>query len=187
MNRLPAAWNRISVGLVGIVLVVAGLALIFSQVNAGAPSRWVDRIDPEKVRHAADAGWWTWILIGVVVLAVLWGMKLLLTLVRPQAVDVLVLDGSGEGGRMTVAPGLIAGAVAAELAANPLFDDVSVKALDDRGAKILRITVTAPPTRSYDEITEALSGSVEQIREAVAGSGLHVQAMIDLVPPKAGK
>lgn len=187
MNRLPAAWNRISVGLIGVILLVAGLALIASQVNVGAPSRWVDRIDPDKVSHVADASWWTLVLVGVVVIALLWGLRLLRTLVRPQSVDILVLEGSHEGGSMTIAPGVIASAVATELSVNPLFDDVSVKAIDDRGAKILRICVVAPPTRSYEEITEALIASVEEIRAAVDSSGLHVQAMIELASPEASR
>ncbi|MFT3660440.1 MAG: hypothetical protein QM809_03315 [Gordonia sp. (in: high G+C Gram-positive bacteria)] len=185
MNRLPAAWNRISVGLIGAVLIVVGLGLVFSQVDAGPPARWVHRIDPDTVREAADAHWWTWVLVGIVALAVLWGLRLLATLVRPHAVDTLVLDGSDAGGRMTVAPGLIAQAVETELAEHRLFSDVSAKAIDDRGAKILRIVVTAPPTHSYDEIAEVLARSIEQVREAVDGADLHVQAMIDLVPPKA--
>lgn len=183
MNRLPAAWNRVSVGLIGLVLIVAGLAGIFSQVRVEPVSGWLARLDASKVDRAADAKWWTWILFGLIVLGVLWGFRLLATLVRPQAVADLVLDGSAQGGRITIAPGVIATAVAAELAGNTLFDDVAVKALDDRGAKIVRITVTAPPSRPYDELTAALDVAVQQIRAAFPDSGLHVQAMIHLVPP----
>lgn len=187
MNRVPAAWNRVSVGLIGLALICLGLAGIFAQTDVEPVSGWIDRIDPDKVSRGADAGWWTWVLVGVVVLAVIWAVRLLATMVRPQAASDLVLDGSAEGGRMTIAPGLIATAVADELSGSTLLDDVSVKAIDDRGTTILRISVTAPAQRSYDQIDELLADAVEQVRSAVDGSGLHVQAMVELAPLSAGR
>lgn len=180
MNRLPAAWNRISVGIVGLLLVLLGLALLFSQVSVQPVSTWVGNVDSGRIHHAADSEWWTWVLVGIVVLAALWGFRLLATLVRPQAVQRLLLDGSGSDGRMMIAPGVIASAVAAQLGEDRRFDEVSVKAIDDRGVKILRIVVTAAPTRSYDELQAALGSVVDQIDAATPESELHVQTLIQL-------
>ncbi|GAA3947670.1 hypothetical protein [Gordonia caeni] len=187
MNRLPAAWNRVSVGLIGLLLICLGLAGIFAQTGVEPVAGWIARIDPDKISRGADAGWWTWVLVGVALLAVIWAVRLLATMVRPQAAADLVLDGSAEGGRMTIAPGLIATAVADELSGSTLLDDVAVKAIDDRGSTILRISVTAPAHRSYDEIEGLLADTVEQVRTAFDGSGLHVQAMVELASPNAGR
>lgn len=187
MNRLPAAWNRLSVGLIGLVLICLGLAGILTQIGVDPVATWVGRIDPDKVSRGADAGWWTWVLVGVAVVAVAWALRLIATMIRPQAASDLVLDGSAEGGRMTIAPGLLATAVADELSGSTLLDDVSVKAIDDRGTSILRIVVSAPAHRSYEEIDDLLAETVDQVRTAVAGSGMHVQAMIELAPLTAGR
>ncbi|MEZ5212480.1 MULTISPECIES: hypothetical protein [unclassified Gordonia (in: high G+C Gram-positive bacteria)] len=187
MNRLPAAWNRLSVGLVGLLLVVVGLALLFSQVTIHPLSDWDERIDSDAIDRAAHQDWWTWVLVGIVALAVLWGFRLLATLIRPQAVERLVLDGSEEGGRMTIPPGLIASAVSDDLKADPLFEDVSVKALDDRGAKLIRIVVTAPAHRTYDEVSAALAVATEQIEAAVGDTELHVQTMVQFAPPRRAR
>lgn len=187
MNRLPAAWNRVSVGLIGLLLICLGLAGIFAQTSVAPFSDWIARIDPDKVSRGADADWWTWVLVGVAVVSLVWGLRLLATLIRPQAADDLVLDGSAEGGRMIVAPGLIATAVADELSGSTLLGDVSVKAIDDRGTTILRISVTAPAHRSYEEIDDLLAGTVEQVRTAVDGSGMQVQALVHLEPAGGGR
>ena len=65
MNRLPAAWNRISVGIVGLLLVLLGLALLFSQVSVQPVSTWVGNVDSGRIHHAADSEWWTWVLVGI--------------------------------------------------------------------------------------------------------------------------
>ncbi|MFT4088339.1 MAG: hypothetical protein QM658_14535 [Gordonia sp. (in: high G+C Gram-positive bacteria)] len=184
MNSGRVAWHRITVGLIGVILVVVGVAGVFSQVHVQPFSGWIAKVDTGKVDHAADAGWWTWILVAVVLVALVWGVRLLAVLVRPHAVDELVLDGSDSTGRMTIAPGLIADAVQSDLAARPEFDSVSAKALDDRGASIIRIVVTASPDRDYDELSAVLAESVADVRAAVDGSDVHVQAMINLAAPK---
>ncbi|MFZ2510024.1 MAG: hypothetical protein WAW85_02890 [Gordonia sp. (in: high G+C Gram-positive bacteria)] len=180
MNAIPAAWNRISVGVVGLLLVLVGLALLFSQIQVGPVSDWVGNIDSGKVDDAVDSDWWTWVLVGVVVVAALWGFRLLATLIRPQAAPRLLLDGSGPDGRLVIAPGVIASAVAAQLGEHRCFDEVSVKAIDDRGVKLLRIVVTADPNRSYEDLTAVLGDVIDQILAAIPDSGLHVQTLIHL-------
>ena len=78
---------------------------------------------------------------------------------------------------------VIANAVAADLAGHTMFDDVSAKALDDRGRKLIRVTVTAPPTYSYDDVAAVLGPEIEPIRAAVDGSDVHVQGLVHFETP----
>jgi hypothetical protein len=180
MNRLPATAHRLSVGLVALLLIVVGAAAVAWRVGAEPVAGWVDRLDERAALDAAQASWWVWVLAGVTVIAIGWGLLLLATNVRPRAVDDALLNGSDQTGTLTVAPKLIANAAATELAGNPLFQKVTAKAIDDRSRSIIRLEVSATPNRSFDEVTAPVAETVTAIRTALGDSGVHVQALIHL-------
>lgn len=180
MNRIPAVWHRVSVAIVGLLCVVVGLGAILWRADVAPVAGWVERIDAGAVLRFVETDWWPWVLVAVAIIAFCWGWRLVTSVIRPGRVDDLTLDGSDAGGTLTVAPKLIAAAVADDLAGHTMFDQVSVKATDDRARKLIRLTVTARPTRSYAEIAGVLGDAVESIRRAVPGSDLHVQALVHL-------
>ncbi|WAC56157.1 hypothetical protein [Gordonia sp. SL306] len=182
MNRGPAAWHRLTVGLFGVVFLVVGLGAILWRTDVTPVRDRIERIDEGWVARFADTGWWPVVLIGLALLAVIWGWRLIAATIRPGKVDDLVLQGSDQSGSLTVAPKLIAGAVADELASDPRVDRAVAKATDDRGRKIIRLTVTATPTHSYAEIAGSVGEAVEDIREALDGADIHVQALVHLEP-----
>ncbi|AFR49741.1 hypothetical protein [Gordonia sp. KTR9] len=180
MNRLPAIAHRLSVGLVAVLLIVVGAAAMAWRVGIEPVAGWVERLDERAALDAAQASWWIWALAGLTVIAVGWGLLLLATNIRPRAVDDAVLDGSDQTGTLTVAPKLIANAAAAELAGNPLFQKATAKAIDDRSRSIIRLEVSARPTRRFDEVTAPVADTVTAIRTALGDSGVHVQAFVHL-------
>ncbi|GAC66460.1 hypothetical protein [Gordonia soli] len=180
MNRLPAALHRISVGLIGLLLLVVGIGAILWRAGVEPVVGWIDRFDADAPRRIVETDWWAAVLVGVVLIATLWGWRLIVSRIRPGRVADLVLDGSDGDGAMTIAPKLIAAAVADDLRKNTIFDRVAATATDDRGRKIIRLTVTAPPTHSYPEIAAMVGDAVEDIRTAVDGSDVHVQALVHL-------
>ncbi|WP_439029291.1 hypothetical protein [Gordonia terrae] len=180
MNRLPATAHRLSVGLVALVLIAVGGAAVAWRVGADPVAGWVERFDERAALDAAQASWWTWVLAGMTVIAVGWGLLLLATNIRPRAVDDALLDGSDATGTLTVAPKVIASAAATELAGNPLFQKVTAKAIDDRSRSIIRLEVSAKPNRSFDEVTAPVSDTVAAIRTALGQSGVDVQAFVHL-------
>lgn len=180
MNRLPATAHRLSVGLVALLLIAVGAAAVAWRIDAQPVAGWVDRLDERAALDAAQASWWVWVLAGVTVVAIGWGLLLVATNVRPRAVDDALLDGSDQTGALTVAPKLIAIAAATELAGNPLFQKVTAKAIDDRSRSIIRLEVSATPNRSFDEVTAPVAETVAAIRTALGESGVHVQALIHL-------
>lgn len=185
MNRGPAILQRLTVGLVGLVCLAVGLAAIGWQTDIEPVHGWVDDLDPTWATTAVAASWWPAVLAGIVVVGLVWGWSLLATAVRPGKVDDLVLGGSGAEGSLMVPPKLIASAVAEELSAHTMFDQASAKATDDRGRSMIRIEVTAPPRYSYDEIAAVLGPVVANIRNAVDGADIHVQALVHLRTPAA--
>ncbi|MFE0750653.1 hypothetical protein [Gordonia sp. NPDC058843] len=180
MNRLPATAHRLTVGLMALLLIAIGAAAVAWRIDAEPVAGWIERLDERAALDAAQASWWVWVLAGVTVIAVGWGLLLLATNIRPRAVDDALLDGSDATGTLTVAPKLIANAAAAELAGNPLFQKVTAKAIDDRSRSIIRLEVSATPNRSFDEVTAPVTETVTAIRTALGESGVHVQAFVHL-------
>ncbi len=180
MNRTPAVLHRVSVGLLALALLALGAGAILWKLDVEPVHTWVERIDEGWLARAAQAGWWPALLAGVLIVALVWGWALLATAVRPGKVDDIVLAGSDERGTFTVAPALIASAVADQLAASPIVAKATAKATDDRGRKIIRLTVIAAPTRSYSEVADVVGDAVSDIRSAVGDSDLHVQALVHL-------
>ncbi|GAA4670074.1 hypothetical protein [Gordonia humi] len=180
MNRLPAVLHRLSTGLIGLVLVVIGAVAVLWNIGVSPVVDALDRVDNDAVGRFADSGWWTLVLVGIVVLTLVWALPLIVSAVRPGAVDDLDLAGSDETGTMNIAPKLIASAVADELSGDPMFTAVSARALDDRARSIIRLEVTANSVHTYPEVAERVGAVTDQIREAVAGADVHVQAFVHL-------
>ncbi|WP_132992647.1 hypothetical protein [Gordonia zhaorongruii] len=187
MNRLPAIFHRLSVGLVALLLIVVGGGTVAWRTGLDPIADWIERIDAGAIGRFAHENWWTFVVIGVAVLALVWGLSLIRSVIRPGSVTDLELDGSDETGTMIVAPKQIANAVADELSAHPIFDKVSAKAVNDRSRDMIRLEVTARPTRSIAEMSVPVGDATDAIRDAVAGTDMHVQALVHLEKPKAPK
>lgn len=182
MNRGPALLHRVSLGLVGIASLVVAAAMILSRYSVQPVSGWVDRIDTVAVADAVGAGWFSAVIVAVALVALCWGWRLIRTTISPQRPDKLALAGSDAEGTLTVPLKQIAAAVEAGLTSQIMLRDLRVQAIDDRGSKIIRIIVQARPERSYDEIVAVLAPSINDLRDALEDSDVHVQALIHLDP-----
>lgn len=184
MNRIPAVWHRITVGIIGVACLAVGVGAICWRTGVEPVAGWIEEIDPGAPLSFSETNAWPWVLVVIALIAVVWGWRLVTSMIRPGKVDDLILDGSGSSGSLVVAPKLIASAVADDLARHPMFDTVTVRATDDRSRKMIRLVASARPTRSYDEIAGVVGDAVEDIRAAVDGSDLHVQALVHLEQPR---
>jgi len=180
MNRLPASFHRLTAAFVALALIAVGAGAIAWRTGLDPVADWIDSIDEAAFERSATASWWIWVLIAAAVVALGWGLLLLSTNIRPRAVEDVDLDGSDETGTLTIAPKLIAAAVADQLEGNPLFQNVTAKAIDDRARSIIRVQVTARPDRSYRAIAGPVGDAVTSIRTALGDSGVHVQAFVHL-------
>lgn len=180
MNKGPAALYRATVFLVGLVCLTIGIGALAQHIGVAPIDRWVNRLDPTAIERFVATPWWLAVLGAVLVIGLWWGVRLMSGIVAPTKPVDLRLSGSGSSGTLTMSPGLLADAAADELTANTILKSVSAKAVDDRGTSIIRIVVTAPPHRSYQEVTEALAPTVKHLRTALDGSGTHVQALVHL-------
>jgi len=182
MNRGAAALHRLSIGLFALICLALAAAVILYRLSVDPVATWVERLDTTAVADGIGASWFTAVLVALILLALYWGWRLIRTTIAPQKPDELVLDGSDEQGTLTVPLKLVARAVREQLATQTILDHVQVQAIDDRGSKIVRITVQAHPERSYDELVDVLAPAVTDLKTAFDGSDVHVQTFIHLNP-----
>ena len=180
MNRGPASLHRISVGLLGLLAVLVGVAMILHRTGVQPIAGWIDDFDPSAVTRFVDGGWWTLVLVGIGLAALVWGWSLIASTIRPGRVHDVLLDGSGPEGDLVVPPKAIAQAVDAELEGLPPLTGSSVSAVDDRNRTIIRIVATAKRNRSYEQVLAALAPTLEDLKPAVAGTDVAVQTYIHL-------
>ncbi|EGD54944.1 hypothetical protein [Gordonia neofelifaecis] len=180
MNRSASVLHRLSIGVVGVVLVAVAVAVILYQVSVEPVAGWISRIDTRQLTETVGKGWFGAVLALVAVLAAYWGWRLIRTTIAPHRPEQFLLDASETEGALTISLKQVAQAIEEHLATQTGLRRVRAQALDDRGQNIIRITVDARPDRSYDEIVGALAPTVEDLRTAFAGSDIHVQAFVHL-------
>lgn len=180
MNHGSAALHRISTALFGLVCIALAAAVVAYRFTVDPVSGWISRIDTGAVSDTVAQNWFPAVLAGVAVIAAYWGWRLIRTTIAPRRATELTLAGSGPEGTLRVPLPQVAQALQEQLAAQTLLRQVSVRALDDRDRRILRITVDSRPERTYDEIVGALAPAIDDLRTAFDGSDVHVQVMVHL-------
>lgn len=180
MNHGSAALHRLTVGLFATLALGVAAAVTLARMSVDPVAGWVNRLDPGRIADGIGASWFTAVLVALIAVTLYWGWRLIRTTVAPQKPDVLVLNGSGPAGTMTVQLKQVAQAVQDELSAQTILSRVRAEAVDDRGSKIVRVTVEARPERSYEEITAAVAPVIGDLRTAFDGSEVHVQVFVHL-------
>ncbi|SNX57476.1 hypothetical protein SAMN06272735_1946 [Streptomyces sp. TLI_55] len=96
--------NRVLLGLIGLVLVVVGGAVLAVGLGANPPSWWIHDsrhdvlLDTAERTRWRDAGWWWPTVLGVLALLVLLALWwLVANLRRHRLTEVLINTGDGEG------------------------------------------------------------------------------------------
>ncbi|WP_026918073.1 hypothetical protein [Gordonia shandongensis] len=180
MNRGAAALHRLSLGLIGVIALVVAVAIVLVRLSVDPVADWVARLDTARIADTVGEDWFAAVIAGVAVIALYWGWRLIRTTIAPRRPDVLTIGGSGPEGSMTIPLKQVARAVEGELTAQTILRDVRVQAIDDRGSKMILVSVAARPERSYDEVVGALASSLDDLRSAFDGTDVHVRALIHL-------
>lgn len=178
MNRGAAALHRLSIAVIGALCIAFAITVILTRLSVEPVSEWVSRIDTGTIADTTEKGWFTAVIAAVALIALYWAWRLIRTTVAPHRPDVLTLADSGPEGSLTVPLKEVARAVEETLSSQTILRQATVQAIDDRSSKIVRIVVEARPERSYDEITAVLADPIDDLREAFAGTDVHVQAMV---------
>lgn len=157
MSRSVLALDRVLTFLLGLVLLVAGVAAIAWQTGQLARV-WPATPDELRLRPAesvTDAPWWPWVAGVVGVVAVLLGLWWLLSHIPRRAVATVALPGAEGRGGLRIDPSA-ATTTAAEVLSNiPGIRSARGTMQDRRGELVAILRATLEPTADLPAVVAA--------------------------------
>jgi len=182
MRRSILAFDRVVVLLLGLVLVVVGVAAVgwqvgfLSDVWPDVPSS-VD-VDTGRVTDASSYAVLAGVVGGALVVIGLWW---LLAHVPRRAVGSLRLPSGPVSGRLVVEPG-----PAVETAAEVLADDPAIRSargavLADRGELVVRLRATVDPDSDLDAVVAACDGVLADLARVLPAEQLRSRVELSVL------
>ena len=179
MNATNRGLGRTALVVVGLVLLVAGVATILVQTVPWAASTWHDwgralsDLGAGAARDASVTGW-TWVLGGAVVLGIL-ALVVLTTLGGGRVGTVVEDDGSSDGvaGLVRIDAAAVQHALSSAIGAMPQVGSLAVDVYRVGGNRAIRIRVRPRRGASPREITTGVEGIVADL-DALLGDRLPV-------------
>lgn len=176
MSRATIAVDRVVMFAVAVVLIGVGIAGI---------AWWFDlatllpaRTDLTGALDTVRQSWWPWVTGVVGLIAVLAGLRWLISHVPDRGVGDLTLSGSGPGGKLRAAPGPVAQAAARVLAAAPGVRSSTGKVLHERGQLVARLTATIETTADLRAIAAAADQVAAELGAVLGREDLHCQIQL---------
>jgi len=173
MTRTLAGLDRLLALLLGLVLLVAGIAAIvwkggwYHQAPRTLTAPWLS--------SATTASWWPWAAgIGGIVLILLALRWLVAHLPHRRAASVK-LAGSDHTGNLTADLKAVAAAAATSLADTPGVRSTSGTAITDRGQLTLTLTATLEPTANLATVAAAAERTCAQLAAALPDPNIAAQ------------
>ena len=176
MTRTATLVDRIAALILGLVLLVVGVAMILwtTHLIDGTPVY----LTAPGLMTAADTAWWPWAVTAAGILLVLLGLRWLVAH-RParRAGDLTLADSNLSEGCLSADLGSLADAAAAELRGRPAVKAASGKAVIDRGKPSIHLDVTAAGT---DTLAHAAHAADEVAATAVGmlGDAIAIQTRL---------
>jgi hypothetical protein len=182
MRRSILAFDRVLVLLLGLVLIVAGVAAVGWQMGFLADV-WPDvpssvDVDTSRVTDASSYA----VLAGVVGVAlVVIGLWWLLAHLPRRAVGSLALPPGAVSGRLVVEPGPAVATAAAVLADDPLIRSARGAVLADRGELVVRLRATVDPDSDLEAVVAACDGVLADLARVLPADQLRSRVELSVL------
>lgn len=166
MRRTVLALDRIMAVLLGLTLLVAGIAAA-DWYGGNLHRLWTtipDTLSTTGADRVMNTGWWPWAAAGAGAVAVLAGLWWLIAHLPRRGVGMLVLPGSGRSGRLLVDPSGPAAMAAELLAEAPGIRSTRSRVLRDRGELVVAITGTIDPRADLADVIAASDAVAAELR-----------------------
>lgn len=177
MSRIVAGLDRIAALVVGLALIVGGLAAIVWRLGY-FPGYDGGLVHASWAPTLTGQGWWPWVTAAAGVILGLLALRWLGAHVPGGKIGTVPLPGSNATGRLRVDLSAVAAAAADALAREPGVESASGKAVNDRGRRTIQIVTTVERSADLASIATAADQTCADLAGAV-GDGtatrVHVQ------------
>jgi hypothetical protein len=182
MKPLLAGFDRAVSAIVGLAF-IAGGTLVIGWWAAIDPVRAVfGYADQDWYATAPEQNWWPWALAAVTIGGLTLGVWLLIENVRPNRVGEFELATGVEVGTATVETGALAQAAAVILSRAAEVEEATGIAVDDRGGRTLRITITTKPDVPLEHLRQLAEAARADIARAIESDALATQFFVRYLP-----
>ncbi len=153
--------DRVIAGLVGLVLLGAGLWALGYRLGQRTATDAGHRVSTAKIVDLPDQRWWPAVTGAAGVLLVLGSLWLLLRHVRITGSTTVLTDGGG-----TVDLGRIADAVAADLGRSPLIRRARAATAIANGRPVIRVSASAAPGAGTEDLAALAAAARDEVAAA---------------------
>ena len=145
MSKKLATFDRILLGLLGIILIALGVWPILINFNVEFAEYLAEWVDHDTWRTLSENSWWVWVLAGASALLLIIGLWLIVVNLRHRRFNNVDSAASNEQGAISASMNAIATAVAKDLDSLDGVERVDRLVAYDRARPTLQYTVVANP------------------------------------------
>ncbi|PZT99529.1 MAG: alkaline shock response membrane anchor protein AmaP [Gordonia sp. (in: high G+C Gram-positive bacteria)] len=176
MTRSASTLDRIAAALVGLTLIVLGVAALIwnTTLIPGIPTR----ITAAPVVDATSEPWWPWAMAAAGVLLVIAGARWLLVHSPAAKTKPLPVHDENDRGTITVDLGSLADAAAHMLAERPNVQSAKGKAVIDRGIRTIDLAVTVEAGENLPELADAVDAVCADLAYATGDRSIASRTII---------
>ncbi|WP_404351831.1 alkaline shock response membrane anchor protein AmaP [Phycicoccus jejuensis] len=170
MSRAVIAFDRLATLLLGLLLIVGGLAGIAwwrGDLGLSGP------LNVDAVAKQTEQPWWPWVTGLVGAALVLLGLRWLAAHVITRGVGQVRLPGTGKAGRLTAQVNPVADAAATVLEGTEGVRSCRGTIQRDRGQLVARLRATIEPQADLREVAAAADGVATDLKKVLGRDDLH--------------
>lgn len=172
MSKKLAAFDRILLGLLCIILIALGVWPILIKFNVEFAEYLAEWVDHDTWRTLSDNTWWVWALAGASTLLLIIGLWLVVVNLRQRRFNTVESAASNEQGAISASMNAIASAVAKDLDSLSGVERVDRLVAYDRARPTLQYTVVANPDTPLERLINAVETNERDFRDAFPDADL---------------
>lgn len=177
MDRRTARMNRTGLAIVGVILLLAGLAALARGLGLfGSADAAVT--DPDTREFASDSPWFWWVVAAVAIVVALLALLWLASQIPGRGVRALRMEPDPRHGTTTVPARVAARALESDLLDSPHFRQASATLAGSPTRPRLHLVATLAPTADYQAARRRLGEALNRHRQALDTRDLHATVLL---------
>lgn len=186
MRRSTAILDRVVAGLLGAILLGAGLLGLAARFDVRPLSAWTDGLRPSRLPGHVAAEWFTWALAAAAILGVVLAVALLAANLDRRQTRTKIDEASDATGELRFHLADVAEAVAKHLQTAEGIRRARGRAEVDRGREVITITLDLSPDADFTAVRRLCEESTADVDAAIGDLDCGTRYLMRLDRPPNG-